>query len=262
MLTDIQPRGHVAVVKVAILLCALLLPGCALYQKQASPPPAVEARAVPPKNVTIAMLGATGLAGGYILDRALAEGYAVRALARSPQKLAKYGDRITIVEGDARDPASIATLLQGSQVVISALGPVKADGDAATMLNSSVTRLIVQRMPTYGIERYIALSGAAVVMPGDDRNLTGWLMRQIVLLTLNDTLRDKQAEYEVLAGSSVQWTLVRCPLIEAEPFIRPPRASLKTPTAFTLRAGELAEFVIEQISSREFIGKGPFLESR
>jgi hypothetical protein len=100
------------------------------------------------------------------------------------------------------------------------------------------------------------------MIPGDDRNLTGWLMQQMAAVTLHDTLEDKQAEYQLLADSSVQWTLVRCPLIGPEPFKHKPRVSLDTPISFSLRAGELARFIIEQIDSDEFIRKGPFLDSQ
>jgi len=246
--------------KLAVLVTLVMLSGCLSVEQPSAPPSG--AVSVSNKDVTVALLGATGLAGGFILDRALAEGYDVRALARTPQKLEGYRDRITIVEGDARDPAALNALLQGSDVVVSALGPVKADGGGAQMLSTTVTGDLIRLMSRWHIDRYIVVSGAAVVMPGDDRNLTGWLMRQMVLLTLRDTLRDKQAEYQLLADSSVQWTLVRCPLIDPEPFVRSPVVSLDTPTAFNLRAGELAEFVIEQISSKEFIRKGPFLQSR
>lgn len=254
------PPWHHVFAKLAVLITVVMLSGCLSLEQPAAPPQVADS--VTKKNVTVALLGATGMAGGFILDRALAEGYDVRALARTPQKLEGYKDRITIVEGDARDPAALNTLLQGSDVVVSALGPVKSDGGGAQMISTTVTGDIIQSMPRWHIDRYIVVSGAAVVMPGDDRNLTGWLMRQMVLLTLRDTLRDKQAEYQLLADSPVQWTLVRCPLIDPEPFVRSPFVSLDTPTGFKLRAGELAEFVIGQISSTEFIGKGPFLQSR
>ena len=244
--------------KLAILAAVLLLAGCVSTGPQTAPAPGIATE----KNITIALLGGTGMAGGFILEQALAEGYKVRALARTPQKLEEFKDRVTIIQGDARDLSSIEALLQGSSVVVSALGPVKADGAAANMVNTDVTGLVLQAMPEYDIKRYIVVSGAAVVMPGDDRNFTGWMMRQLAALTLHDALEDKQAEYELLAASDADWTLVRCPLIEAEPFVRSPRASLVTPTAFTLRAGELAQFVIDQIDSTEFVRKGPFLNSR
>ena len=139
MVTDLKQLGRRSATKLVILLFAFVLSACVSHDRQASPLPAVDGSAATKKNVTIALLGATGLAGGFILDQALAEGYDIRALARTPQKLERYEGRITIVKGDALDAAAIEALLQGSHIVISALGPVKADGEAAKMLNSSVT---------------------------------------------------------------------------------------------------------------------------
>ena len=76
------------------------------------------------------------MVGGYVLEEALARGHTVRALARNAAKLPAYDDRITVVQGDARDPAVVEELVRGSDVVISALGPVRADGDAARMLSA------------------------------------------------------------------------------------------------------------------------------
>ena len=261
MVTNVKQLGRRSATKLVILLFAFVLSACVSHDRQTSPLPAVDGGAAPKKNVTIALLGATGLVGGFILDRALAQGYDIRALARTPQKLERYEGRITIVKGDALDAAAIEALLQGSHIVISALGPVKADGEAAKMLNSSVTAELIELMPKYNIARYILVSGAAVVMPGDERNFTGWLMRQLVYLGLHSELEDKQAEYQLLADSSLRWTLVRCPIIEDQPFEESPRVSLETPTSFTLRAGELAAFVVDQIDSEEFVEQGPFLNS-
>ena len=261
MFATVVIRVRKTAARLLVFALVATLFGCASQGRQALPSASIDSASVAPRNVTIALLGATGLAGGYILEQALAQGYDVRALARTPEKLERYQERVTIIKGDALDSAALAALLQGSDVVVSALGPVKADGDAAKMLNASVTADLIQLMPHYGIARYILVSGAAVVMPGDDRNFTGWLMRQLVRLGLHSELEDKQAEYQILAGSALQWTLVRCPLIEGQPFEQPPEVSLETPPSFTLRAGELATFVIEQIDSGDFVGKGPFVGS-
>ena len=44
------------------------------------------------------------MVGEFLLREMLARGYSVRALARTPAKLDEYSSRITIVQGDARDP--------------------------------------------------------------------------------------------------------------------------------------------------------------
>ncbi len=201
------------------------------------------------------------MVGTYVLQEALSQGYTVRALARTPAKLDLYKEEITIVQGDARDLSAIRTLLLDSDIVLSALGPVRADGGAAQMISTVATGHVLNVMEESGSRRYIVVSGGGVVVPGDERNFTGWLMRKMVSITLRDTLKDKQAEYELLATSAVPWTLVRCPLILDEPYRHVASASLETPDSFTLRAGELARFMIGEIDAGEFSGKAPFLYS-
>ena len=244
---------------VGAIACSLLLLACV------SRSPVPESAPSPEKSGghhTVALLGASGMTGQYLLQEALARGYTVRALARTPAKLDAFRDRITIVQGDARDPAVIEELLQGSDVVISALGPVKADGDAARFISTTATENILGAMEGTQVTQFMVVSGAAVVMQGDDRNFLGWWLRTLVQLGLRDTLRDKQAEYELLAASSADWMLVRCPLIDPEPFLLPPLTSLVTPPAFRVRAGELARFMMDQIETRQFIRQGPFIGSR
>ena len=211
---------------------------------------------------TLALLGGTGMVGGYLLRDALARGYDVRVLARTPAKLNALADQITIVQGDARDPAAIAALLRGSDVVISTLGPVKGDGEAARTINNTATRNVLRAMEGTGVSRYLVVSGAAVVMPGDQRDLLGWWIRTLARIGLSDALQDKQAEYALLAASDADWVLVRCPLIDAQAFRQPPMVSTLTPPAFRVRAGEVSQFIFEQVDSSQYVREGPFLGSR
>ena len=213
------------------------------------------------EGITGALLGATGMVGSFVLEQALEDGYGVRALARTPAKLAAYADRIEIIAGDARDPDVLRRLVKGSDVVISALGPVRGDGAAALALSTDVARLMTGILPEAGHRRYVVVSGGAVQVPGDQRDLLGWTIRKLAQLAYGSTVRDKQQEFEILAASSLQWTLVRCPLIDPEPFQRPAVASLATPPAFRLRAGELARFLLEQAHSADYRQRAPFLGS-
>jgi hypothetical protein len=242
----------------AAAVCTCLLLACATGTPQPyeAPPPAAG------EHHTIALLGASGLVGGYLLQEALARGYSVRALVRTPAKLEKFSGQITIIQGDARDPQVVGELLRDSDVVISALGPVKADGAASLFINTTSTRNVLQAMQGTGISQYIVVSGAAVVMPGDERDLLGWWIRTLAQIGLHDELQDKQAEYAELAKGPADWMLVRCPLIDPEPVRSALLYSLATPPAFRVRAGELARFIIDQIEAREFIRQGPFVGSQ
>ena len=72
----------------------------------------------------IALLGATGAVGSHFLTKALATGYAVKALVRTPEKLRKDAS-LSVLKGDVTSPADVAKLISGADVVVSCLGNVK-----------------------------------------------------------------------------------------------------------------------------------------
>jgi hypothetical protein len=205
------------------------------------------------QSQTVAILGSTGMVGNYLLQEAL-----------TPAKLNAYRDQITVIEGDALDPEVIEELLSSSDVVITAIGPVKADTEASRFLSTRVSKNIVTYIesdPATQISQYIVVSGAGVKMPGDERDLFGWWVRTLAQLGLRSALQDKQAEYGVLAESRIDWMLVRCPLIEPEAFVGNPAVSLLSPPAFRVRAAELADFIMDQIQARDYLRQGPFVGS-
>ena len=243
------------------LLLVLALGACSVQQTRLTPGSIVDASEPVQRDTTIALLGGTGFVGGYLLREALSRGYPVRLLSRSPDNLAYLGERVTVINGDARDPGALQALLDGAQVVVSALGPPRARGDSRSGLNSAVTAALIPAMQAAGIERYLLISGAAVVMPGDARNLSGWWMRQLVRVRYPGILEDRQREYDLLAVSDLGWTLLRCPLIEGEGYQAPARVTLDTPAGFYLRAGELAQFLLDELETPRFRRQGPFLSS-
>lgn len=76
----------------------------------------------------VALIGATGRAGGWVLEECLERGYQVTALVRKASKLEAYADRITVEEGDATDAEAVEKLIYGGEekpkvdVVISTIG--------------------------------------------------------------------------------------------------------------------------------------------
>ena len=70
----------------------------------------------------IALFGATGRTGRYILDQALADGHRVTVLARNPSKLPPGKYSLTIQLGDVLDATAVDDVVFGQDAVISALG--------------------------------------------------------------------------------------------------------------------------------------------
>ena len=65
------------------------------------------------------VLGATGATGLEIVRQALERGHSVTALARSPERLKLFGDRIRIKQGDLLNSADLEPVIRGHDAVIS-----------------------------------------------------------------------------------------------------------------------------------------------
>ncbi|WP_395652169.1 NAD(P)-dependent oxidoreductase [Brevundimonas sp.] len=103
----------------------------------------------------IAVLGASGRAGSEITTELAARGHAVTAIARKPEAIPTAAG-VTVVRGDASDPAALAALIKGSDVVVSAL---HFDIPAASLLSA---------LKSAGVPRLLVTGGAASleVAPG------------------------------------------------------------------------------------------------
>ena len=240
---------------VSLLLALLLLGGCASQQKLTPEQISSDVASIS-RQQTLAVLGGTGMVGGHILQLALEQGYPLRVLSRSPEKLAYLGDRITIINGDARDPAVINQLLKGSHVVISALGPGK---NAPPDLTTAVSRNVLKAMRAQGVSRYLVVSGAGVVTPLDQRNFTGWSTRQMARVRYPKLLRDRQNEYSLIAASEIHWTVARCPLIDSGFSHQAARTSLTSPEGFRVKAGALARFLLNEVAEPTYVQQAPFV---
>ena len=70
----------------------------------------------------IAILGASGKTGTVLIERALANGHEVIAIARTPDKIASNDPRVIKRQGDAYDEASVVVALEGAEAVITTVG--------------------------------------------------------------------------------------------------------------------------------------------
>ena len=103
----------------------------------------------------VLVVGATGGTGRHVVRRLLERGDAVRAFARRPADITERHERLEVVEGDARDAASINRAVQGVDAVISAFGPRSLKKDD---LQETLARNLVLAMRARGVKRLVNLS--------------------------------------------------------------------------------------------------------
>ncbi len=153
---------------------------------------------------TIAVIGATGRTGAWIVDLALLEGVAVRALLRDASR---YPVRpgVTVIEGDSIDGAALERLVVGADAVISAVGQ-RGDINAPQTRRRETVAALIPVLQRVGPRRVVAIASAGVV-PRADGRLAGEvdLPPQFQRIFL-----DHRATYEYLAATDLDW-VVLCP---------------------------------------------------
>jgi putative NADH-flavin reductase len=159
----------------------------------------------------LAVLGATGRIGSLLLARALEAGHEVSALARTPDALTAHPG-LTVVRGDATDPAAVVTTIIGADAVLSALGPRGARTPA--LLQTSAVNTVTA-MAADGPRRLIAVSAAGAFIQADpDMNA---LIKLILPRVLAQQFADVRAMEAVVRESNLDWTLVRATQLTSGP---------------------------------------------
>lgn len=138
----------------------------------------------------LAITGATGFVGQALLDRAVAAGVPVRALARKPQEPRPGVDW---VQGDLEAKDQLRTLVRGAEAVVHVAGVVN---DAAQFERGNVlgTLAVIEAMKAEGAQRLIYVSSLSAREP--DLSAYG---------------ASKARAEKLVMASGLDWTMVRPP---------------------------------------------------
>ncbi len=136
----------------------------------------------------ILVIGASGFVGGHVARALLADGYAVRCLARNPdrvQDLAMTG--CEIVQGDISDLASMQHALESVQaayISVHTLSPQHANtaGQGFMEVEMNGLRNIVTACRTHGVRRLIYVTSLGITPDGPSAWVRGrWETEQFLL---------------------------------------------------------------------------------
>ncbi|MBY0599381.1 SDR family oxidoreductase [Bacillus bingmayongensis] len=205
----------------------------------------------------IAIIGANGKAGKYLVNQALQEGYFVRILTRNPQKFKISHKHLEVVKGDARDISAIRQLLQACDAVINAVGQPKKE----SYIFSTVTNHILEVMVEYRIKRYVLISGGSMDVKGDAKSVLNKIGAMLFRLLLSDMMKDKYKELKLIRDSNVNWTIVRLPFVVDGEGTGKIKESLRDLPGIKIQNGDIAPFVIKQIHDEMYSKKCPFISN-
>lgn len=208
----------------------------------------------------VAILGSTGFLGQVLLEKALQAGHQVRTLVRNPEKLGKFKAQVDYVQGNVFNADDVAKAVTGTEAVISTVGPTPRDSNGPDVYRQAMVDL-VGILNEEGIKRYIH-TGGAVLLGGENEHWTigRRVGRFIMGITLKRFLASKEAEWAVLRASDLDWTLVRPPAItKGAPTGDQIVADDKHLASLKINVEDLAEFMLAQLTSSQWVGKAPLL---
>lgn len=204
----------------------------------------------------VLVLGATGGTGRLIVREAAAKGHSVVALVRSKAKADLAGAELVV--GDARDEGALSRALDGCDGAISSLGTGMSLFRKMTLL-STATRALVEAMGARGVRRLVCITGLGA---GDSRGHGGFVLDNIVLpLFLRTIYEDKDRQEEVVRASDLDWVLVRPMVLNDKPATGQVRATtdLSGIHGGEIARGDVAKFVVEQLTSDEWLHRTPLI---
>jgi nucleoside-diphosphate-sugar epimerase len=209
----------------------------------------------------LAIFGATGFVGKVLLRKALDTGHDVRALVRTPEKLGELKDRVELVKGDLFDADGIEKVVEGADAVLSTVGPPRRMTRTPADYEGAMRRLVTA-IEKQGIRRFIHIGGAAHDGGENEHWTLGRRSLRIFLsLMVKPILVAKYLEWEVLKASRLDWTLVRPPRIVTGTPKGRVVADEKNLVRVQVNVEDLADFILAQLSSNEWIKKAPLVAS-
>ena len=209
----------------------------------------------------ITILGSTGQVGKAVISEALKLGYQVKVLVRNPEKLGELKEKIKIVKGNLLDELSVEKAFEGSEAIINVSGAVKEPKQLQQF--QKIGKILVDKMKQQGITRLINISLAVISLPQEKLDFKRKALRVLVNLFFKQKKLIQEAVMTIILNEKdIAWTFVRPAFFSKKAGTGKVLADDKKMPGTTIMLEDLGKFMVEQITSTQWIKKAPFVASK
>jgi putative NADH-flavin reductase len=211
------------------------------------------------RTMRLAIFGATGGTGTYLVEQALAAGHEVTAVVRDPKRLTISGRPGLHVEmADVMDPVAIVPFVEDTDAVISALGP---RGRGPTTVSSDGARSIVTAMEKADARRLIVITGSIVDDTGNGFLMTHTVKPFARRTFLKDVCADMRRTEAAVHASDLDWTILRPPRLTDKPATGKYRAAMdrNVPRGVKIPRADVAAYILDHLDDASTMHKHIFV---
>jgi putative NADH-flavin reductase len=213
----------------------------------------------------ILILGATGRTGQHLLEQALQRGHQVHVLVRDRSKIASHLSSLTIFEGSPLDKSALENAMKGCEAVLSALNVSRTSDWPWAKLRSpkdilsSVTKSLIELMPTYHIRRLIFISAWGVAETKKD--IPGWFRWFIDHSNVRYPYLDHENQEELVKQTKLEWTAVRAAGLTNGGKIKKAKLSINNDPKpnWTINRKSVASFMLDILEKNLYAGQAPVI---
>lgn len=200
----------------------------------------------------LVVMGATGGTGLEIVRQALERGHSITALVRSPERLKRFGDRISLKQGDLLDTTDLERVLQGRDAVLSGFGPRLPVSKADAHLLQRFAAALTTAMLHTGVKRVVVESVAFLFK--DSLIPPAYILGKLLFPGI---VADAAAMEKLFEKSGLDWTMVRPPELTDKPHTGKYRVreGHLPRFGFKISRADVADFMIKAAENHSSIRK-------
>ncbi len=201
------------------------------------------------KNIVV--LGASGATGRRVVGAARERGHEVTALVRRSGSFDPTPNLAEHLWTDLGDVDTLTSVLDGADVVISALGGAEK---GPTTVCTDAIRTTVTAMGAARVSRLIVLSAHGVLETHDKS-----LFSVAVWAGVGEKMKDKESMEPLITGSTLDWTIVRPPMLKNTRATGKYQVGENLPIRLWSSIGreDLAGFLVREAEKPRFVRKHP-----
>ena len=190
--------------------------------------------------MNLLVIGANGRTGLHVLEQGLRRGHTITAFTRRPETLARFADRLKIVQGDGRNIDDLRRAVSGQDVVVMAVGA------------SDILRALVPTMHEAGVRRQVMTSSRSITATKPK------LLVGLVWAIFRAAYADLARAEGMLEMSGLDWSIVRATRLDDKPFsgqVHTDFAPNATGGDWTLTRADYAMTLLDVAENASMIGK-------